>query len=168
VEVSGLISYGASINDLARRGATYVDKIFKGAKPVLAPLPGARVGHYLEAGGQRPNDGRLALVEILSARTLRWRTFAGCPVTQRGWPAGSVVLVTLAAGLSPRQPAHPGPEVRGPPRACWRTASATLPGDRVDVRASAQLLEGQAAVQASGVVDVLGCVPGQEDLPRKR
>jgi hypothetical protein len=132
VEVSGLISYGASINDLARRGATYVDKIFKGAKPVLAPLPEVRVGHYLEAGGQRPNDGRLALVEILSARTLRWRTFAGCPVTQRGWPAGSVVLVTLAAGLSPRQPAHPGPEVRGPPRllaygACHITGRPATP-----------------------------------------
>jgi len=79
VEVGGLISYGASINDLARLGATYVDKIPKGAKPVLAPLLEAQVGHYLEAGGQRPHDGRLARVEILSARTLRWRTFAGCP-----------------------------------------------------------------------------------------
>jgi putative tryptophan/tyrosine transport system substrate-binding protein len=45
VDAGGLVSYGADLNDLYRRAASYIDKIFKGNSP--AELPVEQASRYL-------------------------------------------------------------------------------------------------------------------------
>ena len=43
----GLLAYGPNVGDLARRAATYVDKILQGARPADLPVEQAAVFDYV-------------------------------------------------------------------------------------------------------------------------
>ena len=72
VEAGALLAYGPNLNEQFRRAASYVDRIFKGAKPADLPIEQPKTFDFIvnlktakELGITFPEEIRLQVTEVL-------------------------------------------------------------------------------------------------------
>jgi len=83
VDAGGLIAYGPSYADLARRGGSYVDRIFRGTNPADLQRADPAVSRAAKAAGQ------IRQTAVEGARDFHVGTlssnYGGCDAAQEGW-----------------------------------------------------------------------------------